>query len=309
MSRLSVVNAILRHGLMPVLQLGPYPARRAARFADALSYLARVPLGVSEDHLSVSGSGGAIAIRRTTPAGSTASGAILYFHGGGYVACNTRLYRGLIGQLALRTGMPVLAPDYRLAPAAQFPAAFEDARSVWECLDDFGLSAENVILAGDSAGGGLALSLLASVCAEGTPPAGAIAFSPWTDLTLSGASFVSNKASDVIFQASKAENLVRDVVGDADRADPRLSPLFATWNAPPPVHLTVCETELLRDDALRMAQRLREAGGEVTLDMAGDAPHVLPLFHALIPEADRALDESANFARARFTAVRPPAGN
>jgi acetyl esterase/lipase len=200
----------------------------------------------------------------------------------------------------------VIAPDYRLAPAHPFPAAFEDAVAVWDRLrNGLGYRAHNLVVAGDSAGGGLGLALLADLHMRGEHPAGAVLMSPWTDLTLSGASFRENADRDVIFPPSKAPALVASIAGDMDPSDSRLSPLFAEWENPPKVWLSVSETELLRDDALRLADRLRAAGGEVTLDVAPNAPHVLPLFYGVLPEADAMLTRAAEFAAGVLTPQSP----
>ena len=300
-ARLSLVNATLRFGLKPLLSALHRPDLKAAEAAKLLSYLGRAPRGVAEAGFSLPGPGGEISIRSFDPPNANPSQAILFFHGGGYIACDTRLYRGLLGELALRSGHRVIAPDYRLAPEHPFPAAFEDAQAVWaELHDHLGYASHNLVLAGDSAGGGLALSLLAHALARGDRPAGVMAMSPWTDLTLSGASFRENAERDVIFPPSKAPDLVKTVAGGTDPADPRLSPLFANWVAPPPAYLGVSETELLRDDTLRLADRLRAAGGEVTVDLVPDAPHVLPLFYGVLPEADAMLSRSADFATGLF---------
>ena len=263
-----------------------------------LSYLSRLPKGVDEVAFYLPGPAGDIPIRSFSTSDACLTKAILFFHGGGYIACDTRLYRGILGELALRSGYRVIAPDYRLAPDQPFPAAFEDAKSVWDGLvRDHNYAPQDLVLAGDSAGGGLALSVLADHLSRDICPAGAVVMSPWTDLTLSGASFRENADRDVIFPPDKAPALVESVAGMADPTDPRLSPLFAEWIAPPPVYLSVSETELLRDDTLRVADRLRTAGADVSVDMVADAPHVLPLFYGVLKEADAMLDRAARFAR------------
>lgn len=306
-ARLQALNTLLRLGLKPMLQAMHRPELTAAQAAELLSYLGQRPWGVQERQISVEGPAGSITLRSFRTRGAPQDKVVLFIHGGGYVACDTRLYRGLLGQIALRTGAEVLAPDYRLAPTHPFPAAIEDIVATWDHLTgDMGYAAENILLAGDSAGGGLVLSLLASLLSKGEKPAGVVVFSPWTDLTLSGASHRENAEKDVIFPASKAPALVETVAGDADRSDPRLSPLFADYRDPPDVFMSVSETELLRDDALRMAEKLRAAGGEVTLDMAPDAPHVLPLFYDVLPEANALLSDSTAFARKHLHI--PPSG-
>jgi epsilon-lactone hydrolase len=152
----------------------------------------------------------------------------------------------------------VEAPDYRLAQEAPLPAARDDAVAAWDALMAEGHGPGDIVLAGDSAGGGLALGLLSELCARATPPAGVVAFSPWTDLTFSGASVAENAARDPLLPAARAAELVGMIAG-ADADDPRLSPLFAAYSGGVPVLIQASRTEILRDDAVRMADRLRDA--------------------------------------------------
>ena len=154
-----------------------------------------------------------------------------------------------------------------------------------------------IILGGDSAGGGLALALLAELCDRGTPPAGLIAFSPWTDLTLSGPSLIAHAASDPLLPAARIREVIALIQGALPASDPRLSPLSARFKNPPPVLIQVGSDEILLDDALRMAEALRAAGGPVTLQVAPLAPHVWQIFDGWIPEARQSLREAARFAR------------
>ena len=297
-ARLNALNTLLRLGLKPMLEAMHRPELTAAQAAELLSYLGQKPRGVREEQLSVDGPAGKITLRSFRSKEADDGKAVLFIHGGGYVACDTRLYRGLLGQIALRSGLMVLAPDYRLAPTHPFPAAFEDVSAVWaDLVNNMGFAPDKIILAGDSAGGGLVLSLLSSLLSDGVCPAGVVVYSPWTDLTLSGASFAENADKDVIFPASKAPALVDTVALGADRADPRLSPLFADFPSPPPVFISVSESELLRDDSMRIAEKLRRAGGDVTMEIAPDAPHVLPLFFDVLNEADALLSQSTEFMK------------
>jgi len=245
-------------------------------------------------------------------------GVILYFHGGAYVLGSPRTHRAMAAELAARSGCRVFLPRYRLAPENPFPAAFEDALGVWEALLARGYPAGRIVLGGDSAGGGLALALLGHLCRAGTPPAGAFAFSPWTDLTLSGASVIGNARRDRVLPAGRlaeARGMVLGFDGGLGPApvvapqtpdaalDPRLSPLFAAFPDPPPVLIHAAESEILRDDTLRMSGPLPGA----RLRLAGDLPHVWPILHGFLPEARATLDETATFIRACLGSA--PAGS
>jgi acetyl esterase/lipase len=231
--------------------------------------------------------------------------AVLWFHGGAFVAGSSRTHRGLAGRLSRAAGVPVVLPDYRLAPRHPLPAAQADARAAWDRLRAAGLPAGGIVVGGDSAGGGLALSLLAALCAEGTPPAACIAVSPWADLTGSGVSMVANREADPMLPAGRLGDLLGFVLGDAPADDPRVSPLFARYPGSSPVLLMASQTEILRDDAIGMAARLRSEGAEVTLRLWPDAPHAWPIFGDWLPESREAVAVAATFARRHLAADQP----
>ncbi|SPH16906.1 Monoterpene epsilon-lactone hydrolase [Defluviimonas aquaemixtae] len=233
-----------------------------------------------------------------TPDRVEPSAALLYFHGGGYTAGSPMTHRGIICRLARRIGVPACAPEYRLAPEHRFPAAQDDALAAWCALVRQGLRPRRIVLAGDSAGGGLALSLLAQLCRRGTPPAAAAVFSAWTDMTGSGASCRDNAGSDPFLPAERMPDLVRFALGDHPPEDPRASPLFADFPGCPPVLFQVSAREILFDDSRRFAERLKCEGVEAELQVWPDTPHAWPVFAGRIPEADAALKSAAEFLRA-----------
>ncbi|MHA6345849.1 alpha/beta hydrolase [Roseivivax sp. CAU 1761] len=226
--------------------------------------------------------------------------AILYFHGGGYVAGSAAGYEGPLGRLSLLAELEICAPDYRLAPAHPFPAAFDDAVAAWRTLRRLGYRPHDIILGGDSAGGGLALALLAHLCGRGTPPRAAFAFSPWTDLAMTGASLTENRARDALLPAGRMAEVVALYLGEAARDDPRASPLYAEFPGCPPVLLQYGEAEILRDDSRRMAERLRGFGARVTEEALPDVPHVWHLLDGMLPEARASLERAAAFCQASF---------
>lgn len=240
---------------------------------------------------------------QNTPNGQ---GVILYLHGGGYLMGAPETHAAMLAELARRTGQRAFLPRYRLAPEHPFPAAFEDALAAWNRLLALGHVPGQIVLGGDSAGGGLALALLAHLCRIGQPPAGTFAFSPWTDLTLTGASLRENALRDPLLPAERIEEVRALILGNSQTgspADTRLSPLFATFPDPPPVQIHVAETEILRDDSLRLQGPLPGAD----IRMAGDLPHVWPIFHNHLPEARDTLATTADFIRACL--ARNSAGN
>lgn len=222
---------------------------------------------------------------------------ILYLHGGGYISGNPRTHQGVMGRLSKLSGVEVCAPDYPLAQNLPFPAPFEAASAAWGRLRGLGYAPPQVVLAGDSAGGGLALALLSVLCIRGEAPAGAVVFSPWTDLAMTGESLARNAAADPFLPVGRISELVEIVAGDLPRRDPRLSPLYADFPGCPPVRLCWAGSEILADDGARMAARLRSAGARVEVETHPLAPHAWPVFDGWLPEARATLRRAARFVQ------------
>ncbi|MDX5361093.1 MAG: alpha/beta hydrolase [Alphaproteobacteria bacterium] len=228
--------------------------------------------------------------------------AVLYLHGGGYVCGSPRTHRPITWRLARAAGARLLVPDYRLAPEHPCPAAVEDAVATWKGLIEAGVPAEGLTIAGDSAGGGLALAAMQAIRDAGLPgPACAVLFSPWTDLTGSGESMRRNAAADPMLSPHFAAEAARLYAprGRLDAAP--CSPLFGAMEDLPPTLVLAGTTEILLDDSRRLADRLREAGVDVTLDLWPNMPHAWPYFGDVLPEARTALAEAGRFIR-RHTA-------
>jgi monoterpene epsilon-lactone hydrolase len=225
------------------------------------------------------------------------SAVILHFHGGGYVMAGSHTHVGLASRLAWSSGGRVLSLDYRLAPEHRFPAAADDALSAYRWLLDGGIDAGRIVVAGDSAGGGLAMGLLVAARDAGLPqPAGALLMSPWVDLTCSGATILGNAAIDPILSPLLVQHWATLYAGDA-LGDPLASPLFADLAGLAPITTQVGEREILLDDAVRLTERVIAAGGTATMAVWAEMTHWWHLFTGLVPEADRALDELGAYAR------------
>jgi epsilon-lactone hydrolase len=228
---------------------------------------------------------------------------ILYLHGGGYVFGSPRTHRNLVSRISHVTGLPVLTLDYRLPPVASLPAPIEDALGAYRHLLDEGHAPERIVVAGDSAGGHLALTLALTLAlhaaeADLPQPAALILLSPWTDLGMTGASFTRNANADPFLPGIALHRAARVALGGADPAAWRSSPLFAPeelYRRLPPTLLQAGSTEVLLDDALRTAQRIAEAGVRAELQIYERQPHVVPLW-AGTPEARTALREIGRFA-------------
>jgi acetyl esterase/lipase len=232
-------------------------------------------------------------------AGSDSERAVLYFHGGGYTAGSTTSHGSLCRRLAVATGVRVLGVDYRLAPEHPYPAAVDDALAVYRWVLGEGLDPERVVVAGDSAGGGLAAALVLAAREAGEPvPSGAVLISAWTDLTLAGASVDLRAAEDPV---CSRENLARNAAaytGGEDLACPLVSPLFGDLAGFPPLLLFVGTAEVLLDDSLRFAAAADAAGVDVALVVEDDLVHVWPFFSG-VPESDVAVDTIGEWVRKR----------
>lgn len=266
----------------------------------------RVPVlrGSVVEHLRVAGLP-AEWVRGPRALGASAHGddraVVLYLHGGGYVFGSPRTHRNLVSRISHVTGLPVLALDYRLPPVATLPAPIEDALAAYRHLLDEGHAPERIVVVGDSAGGHLALTLALHAAEAGLPaPAALILLSPWTDLTMSGASIAHNALLDPFLPPIALHRAARVALAGADPADWRSSPLFAPeslYRSLPPTLLQVGSTEVLHDDAIRTAQRIAEAGVRAELQVYERQPHVVPLWNGT-PEARTALREIGRFTTA-----------
>lgn len=224
---------------------------------------------------------------------------VLHFHGGGYMIGSARASLDYAGRLAEAVQAPCLTLDYRLAPEHPFPAALDDARAAYRHLLARGHSGGDILLSGESSGGGLALALVAALRDAGEAlPAGVIAMSPFTDLSLSGASIDAQAGRDPSATRAGLTSMAGAYVQRAEPTDPRISPLFADLRGFPPLLLQAAQNEGLRDDTTRFAERASAAGVDVTMRLYDDSVHVFALY-GFLPESVQALEEVAAFARRR----------
>lgn len=222
---------------------------------------------------------------------------LLYLHGGGYFGFSAESHRPITTAFAL-AGFRVFAPDYRLAPENPFPAAVEDAAAAYRSLLTEGVEPRRLVVAGDSAGGGLALSLLLTLRAAATPlPAAAALFSPWTDLAATGKSIHANASSCAMFHGPDIGPTARWYLGGTDPRNPLASPLYADHKGLPPLLIHVGGDEVLRDDSTRLAERALTAGVPVEIKIWPVVPHAWQLAPHILPEARRSLREAAEFLR------------
>ncbi len=238
---------------------------------------------------------------------NAAEGAVLlYLHGGGYIIGSPATHRDLVSRIAQAGGLRALVPDYRLAPEHPFPAAVEDATAAYRWLLQSGFPAEQIAIAGDSAGGGLTVATLVSLRDAGVPlPAAAVLLSPWTDLALTGVSVLARSAVDPMLDRAGLEQGSRLYRGGEDAYHPLVSPLYAALNGLPPLLIQVGGREVLLHDSTRLAERARAAGVEVTLQLEPDMWHVWQALARYMPEGQAAIDEIGRFIRARLAQSAP----
>ena len=236
------------------------------------------------------------------PSGGGVSGTILYFHGGSFSLGSPETAMALTANLVQRTRVRAISLDYRLAPEHPFPAAIEDCLAAYQALLDDGVDPDTIVFAGDSAGGGLAVTTTLAARDGGLPlPAGIAAFSPGLDHTRSAASMTGKEGADPLFTREGMERTGELYLAGQDPHQPLLAPaVLADLAGFPPMLLQVGTNELLLDDSVRLADRARAAGVDVILDVVADVPHVFPAFVGAIDEADEALDRAALFITQRL---------
>lgn len=223
---------------------------------------------------------------------------ILQLHGGGYIGAMRNAYRTFAGLYNEQSGgMSVLTIDYRVAPENPYPAALEDAVAAYDWLMEQGFAADQIIVVGDSAGGGLALGLCMYLKDRKRElPAGIIAMSPWTDLTASGSSYEENYEKDPLFGNTR-ESLIynKDYVGENDPKNPYISPMFGEYDGFPPMLIQVGSIEMLLSDSVSVAEKAKGAGVKVKLTVYEGMFHIFQMALKLLPESRAAWEEIGDF--------------
>ncbi|RZF63067.1 alpha/beta hydrolase [Sphingomonas populi] len=236
------------------------------------------------------------------PADARPGARILYLHGGGYVLGSAQALTSFAGQIAARVGADTFVPEYRLAPEHPFPAAIDDAVAAYRGLIADG--AERIVVAGDSAGGGLTLALLSILAADKrdglVQPAGAAVMSPWTDLALVGESFETRSEADPIFTRGVLQGFANLYLQGQDATNPKASPLYAPLGGLPPIRIDVGDDEVLLADSIRYTELARAAGVEITLSIWEGMPHVFQSSLGQFLAAKRSLDAIGDFLRQRL---------
>jgi acetyl esterase/lipase len=235
------------------------------------------------------------------PKGADEERVLLYAHGGGFIGGSIYTHRKLTGHLAKAVGCRALIYDYPLAHQARHPAQIEAAMTVWSWLADKGFDPRRIVLAGDSCGAVLIYALLQRLRAQGRAlPAATLVISGWFDMALTGASYHTNRDKDPAFARETVDWLVSNFIGDADRKDPEVSPLYADLAGFPPVFLQAGADEALVDESRMFAQRAGQAGVETRLDVFDGMLHSFQMMAGRAPEADDAIGRLAAWVRPRL---------
>lgn len=236
------------------------------------------------------------------PQGADKTRVILYLHGGGYVIGAIRGYRKMAGWIAEAAGCKALLVEYRRAPENTFPAPLEDTVSTYRWLLAQGYRPENIVIAGDSAGGGLAVAALVSLRDSGDPlPAAALILSPWADLEMTGDSALTMARKDPMLTVRGLKKWADTYLGDADPKDPLVSPIYADLKSLPPMLIQVGSREILLDDARRLAERARECGVDAELDVLNGMCHISQMLCPLVPESKAAVERLGSYCTDRMT--------
>jgi monoterpene epsilon-lactone hydrolase len=295
---MSLRAELVRLGLRWLLQGNGVAALPIDRVRERIARFERwVPRPPADTETCQGQLGGVPAVRIATKT-SRPERNILFLHGGGYVSGSPELYRHITWRIAAAAQARLTAIDYRLAPEHPFPAALDDALAAWLALLAEGADPRRAVVMGDSAGGGLALALGLRLRDEGVPsPAAIVALSPWTDLALTGESV--KRSADPMQSADIAARFATLYLNGADPRNPYASPLYGDAAGLPPSLIQVGGDEMLLDDSVRMAERLRSAGCEVALEIWPRMPHVWHTFASVMPEARRAIARVGTFVHQR----------
>jgi monoterpene epsilon-lactone hydrolase len=292
----SQLDAILRQGGLDTN--ADVPTLRAA-FSELM---ARAPVApdVQQNPVEIGGVAG-LEVTVDTITGNESDDVILYFHGGVYVIGYAAATVPLVGDLVRRTGTKAITLEYRLAPEHPYPAAVEDARAAYEGLLARGVDPGQIVLAGESAGSGLAVALLLALRDAGLPlPSCAYLMSPYVDLTLSGDTLATKQELDPLLTPQGLRARVPDYVAGTDATDPYISPIFGDLSGLPPLLIQAGSHEVLLSDALRLAERAAIADVPVALEVTPGVPHVFQAYAALLDEAGAALDRASDFVKAQL---------
>lgn len=288
----SIIKYWFRH--QDFFNSGNYNPQAIRTRADRVGLFARPCKGVRVVPVTADSVPSEWLIPDDAPEGS----ALLYLHGGAWFMGSANTHRSLVSRIAAASRVRALVVNYRLAPEFPFPAGLEDCLKAYVWLIHQGIPAEHIVVAGDSAGGNLALAMLVALGKAGkTQPAGAVALSPATDLAFTGDSVRTRLKVDPIFSRGSPPTIINDYITSHDPRDPLISPLYGDLHGLPPLLLHVGDHEILLDDSVRFGEKAVAAGVQANTVVWPEMFHVFQLFTPFLPEARRAVEQVATFIR------------
>lgn len=292
-----ILNFFLKHFIKPpqaVMPMNPGVMRGLRKVVEAGSKLInKLPSHVSIQNVDAGGVPGEWVISGD---GIDQDKVIFYLHGGGYFFCSPATHRPITWRLSRETKTRVLSIDYRLVPEHTVDNCCEDAVSAYRWLLDQGFSSGNIVIGGDSAGGGLTLLTLLALKSRGIPlPRAAFCISPFADMSQTSPTFISNARKGHMFHKNSLKKMEAYLSAGRDPYDPAISPAFGDYKGLPPLFIQVADSELLLNDSLLTAESAKKAGVEVELRIWHNLPHVFTLFSDFIPEGKKGIKEITNF--------------
>ena len=265
---------------------------------DQLGRLARAGRKVSIEEDKLYG----LKVEWYRPENAQSGKVLLYLHGGAFVLGSCDSHRKLVTQIARAGRIDAVLPEYRLAPEHPYPAGLQDCLGVYRALLEYGYNPANIVVAGDSAGGGLTMSLMLELRHNGMPlPGAAVLLSPFLDLTGSGESVTTRADQDPWFRVEDLDVVIRYYCPDEDLEDPLISPVFANVAGLPPTLVQVGDDEILLSDSTRIAEKMEVAGVSVDLQVFPEMWHVFQLFIGKMPESRGAVDKIGAFIQGHFS--------
>lgn len=233
--------------------------------------------------------------------GANGDAALLYLHGGAYIFCSPRSHRHLVAAIGRAANIPVLSLDYRLAPENPFPAAVEDSVAAFRFLMEQGIAPNRIVIAGDSAGGGLTIATMLSLRDQDLPlPTAGACLSPWADLTMTATSYTTNE--EAMATRDRLIGYAQFYLNETDTRHPLASPIFADLNGLPPLLIQVGDAEPFYDDSINLEATAKACGVEVELEVWEEMIHVWHYFHPMLSEGRHAIARIGEFVQSKINA-------
>lgn len=264
------------------------PVEQYRKGMEKMTGMAKMPDGVKAEKINCDG----IPAEWLIPANLQNSGVVLYLHGGGYAMGSINTHRALMSRIAVASKTKVFGIEYRLAPENPFPCAIDDAFKAYNWLLQQGFDNSKIVIAGDSAGGGLTAALLIRIRDENAPrPSAGVCLSPWLDLAITGETALTLAAEDPMIDLASVKSFAMYYATKEQHLHPWVSPLYADLTGLPPVYIQVSTSEILLDDTRRFAEKAKTAGVDIQVDYWEKMVHVWQAFGSYLPEALQAIQK------------------